>query len=233
MATGFSLLLVYRWYLQDVNCCSKVVSPLVAQQMHLHLDLLSNPLHLCHARRVHGAGPLYGPRHVGQHRLHLRRRHDGRHSLVSDFSQPPDAHWCASALKPDLLGRVAICARHVHCTVLVQWSSRGCCCAYMALTRCSLDQAAPWIRRTCRPSSGTWRQTPSLRWAHVQLLCPHAQQACIDKPFVFGPACKASTCCLQAVYDAKSEEIGPGIFRFKAEIGAQETPVPLCACPNR
>ena len=25
---------------------------------------------------------------------------------------------------------------------------------------------------------------------------------------------------LQAVYDAKSEEIGPGIYRFKAEIGA-------------
>lgn len=28
-------------------------------------------------------------------------------------------------------------------------------------------------------------------------------------------------CLLQAVYDAKSEEIGPGIFRFKAEIGAR------------
>ena len=25
---------------------------------------------------------------------------------------------------------------------------------------------------------------------------------------------------IQAVYDAKSEEIGPGIYRFKAEIGA-------------
>lgn len=24
---------------------------------------------------------------------------------------------------------------------------------------------------------------------------------------------------MQAVYDAKSEEIGPGIYRFKAEIG--------------
>ena len=24
---------------------------------------------------------------------------------------------------------------------------------------------------------------------------------------------------VQAVYDAKSEEIGPGIYRFKAEIG--------------
>ena len=26
-------------------------------------------------------------------------------------------------------------------------------------------------------------------------------------------------CAMQAVYDAKSEEIGPGIYRFKAEIG--------------
>ena len=26
-------------------------------------------------------------------------------------------------------------------------------------------------------------------------------------------------CAVQAVYDAKSEEIGPGIYRFKAEIG--------------
>ena len=25
---------------------------------------------------------------------------------------------------------------------------------------------------------------------------------------------------LQAVYDAKSEEIGPGIYRFKAELGS-------------
>ena len=30
---------------------------------------------------------------------------------------------------------------------------------------------------------------------------------------------------VRAVYDAKSEEIGPNIFRFKAEIGA---PSPIC-----
>ena len=28
---------------------------------------------------------------------------------------------------------------------------------------------------------------------------------------------------VQAVYDHKSEEIGPGIYRFKAEIGEQLT----------
>ncbi len=36
---------------------------------------------------------------------------------------------------------------------------------------------------------------------------------------------------VEAVYDAKSEEIGPGIFRFKAEIGAVPLPLgpsPLC-----
>ena len=30
-----------------------------------------------------------------------------------------------------------------------------------------------------------------------------------------------SSCGMQAVYDAKSEEIGPGIYRFKAEIGIE------------
>ncbi len=43
---------------------------------------------------------------------------------------------------------------------------------------------------------------------------------------------------VRAVYDAKSEEIGPNIFRFKAEIGASRsiprtemyvTCVPVCA----
>ena len=29
---------------------------------------------------------------------------------------------------------------------------------------------------------------------------------------------------MQAVYDAKSEEIGPGIYRFKAEIGTDVIP---------
>jgi len=29
---------------------------------------------------------------------------------------------------------------------------------------------------------------------------------------------------VQAIYDAKSEEIGPGIYRFKAEIGTLPSP---------
>ncbi len=45
--------------------------------------------------------------------------------------------------------------------------------------------------------------------------------------------CKAVVCCpavvvfwinVQAIYDAKSEEIGPGIYRFKAEIGTLPSP---------
>ena len=39
---------------------------------------------------------------------------------------------------------------------------------------------------------------------------------------------------MQAIYDAKSEEIGPGIYRFKAEIGTLPSPpqaVPLCLAP--
>lgn len=32
-------------------------------------------------------------------------------------------------------------------------------------------------------------------------------------------------CTVQAVYDAKSEEIGPGVYRFKAEIGERWIPV--------
>jgi len=44
---------------------------------------------------------------------------------------------------------------------------------------------------------------------------------------------------VQAIYDAKSEEIGPGIYRFKAEIGNLPFPslpsppqaVPLCLAP--
>lgn len=36
---------------------------------------------------------------------------------------------------------------------------------------------------------------------------------------------------LQAVYDAKSEEIGPGIFRFKAEIGeCRRHDALMCGC---
>ncbi len=33
---------------------------------------------------------------------------------------------------------------------------------------------------------------------------------------------------VKAVYDAKSEEIGPNIYRFKAEIGAHSS----CSSPN-
>ena len=38
--------------------------------------------------------------------------------------------------------------------------------------------------------------------------------------------------CLQAVHDAKSEEIGPGIYRFKAEIGASFSAVCQILCNN-
>ena len=40
---------------------------------------------------------------------------------------------------------------------------------------------------------------------------------------------------MQAVYDAKSEEIGPGVYRFKAEIGERRSPLsrPISACAAR
>lgn len=92
----------------------------------------------CTCRAVHDAGALHGARHVGQHRLHLRRLHDGRHRLVPHLPQPPDAHRCA----PPSLEHFSTCYSK---SVYQQNDLSRAGSSSPATARCSSARRHPWL----------------------------------------------------------------------------------------
>lgn len=69
--------------------------------------------------------------------------------------------------------------------------------------------AAVWLIAWMDDSGLVYRKSGCTRMATI----------CVTKSHICMCCMQALVNAVQAVYDAKSEEIGPGIYRFKAEIG--------------